>query len=73
LYTIRRADGSAVSYVAGPTMASLPRSMPVGTVILKKKWETGYEIDGDWGRRRSAMGHVCTGRAIPCAGFHLAC
>jgi hypothetical protein len=47
-YTIRRTDGSLANYVAGPTIASLPRSMPVGTVILKKKWETGYEIDGHW-------------------------
>src|SRR5690348_15241712 len=45
-YTIKRSDGSLTQYVAGPTIASLPRSMPVGTTILKRRWETGYEIDG---------------------------
>jgi len=45
-YTVRGADGNAQVFLAGPTDGSLPRSMPVGTHIRKKRWHLGYERDG---------------------------
>ncbi len=47
-YTIRGADGREFHYTAGPTDASLARSMPVGTVLNKQRWNLGYERDGAW-------------------------
>lgn len=45
-YTVRRDDGSEQVFWAGPTDASLPRSMPVGTRIRKEPWHLDYERDG---------------------------
>jgi hypothetical protein len=45
-YTIRGADGREQVYWAGPTDASLPRSMPVGTRIQKKRWQLEFTRDG---------------------------
>jgi hypothetical protein len=41
-YTIEASDGQEQSFIAGPTDGSLPREMPVGTVIQKKKFELSY-------------------------------
>jgi hypothetical protein len=45
-YAIRQGDGQTKQYVAGATDDSLPRRMPVGTVIAKKKYEACYMRDG---------------------------
>jgi hypothetical protein len=45
-YQIKGPDGSISEYVAGPTDKSLPRRMPVGTQIRKKKYELGYVLNG---------------------------
>ena len=47
-YVIRDPDGQNRIYLAGPTDASLPRSMLVGTRISKKRWSVYYERDGRW-------------------------
>ena len=47
-YTIRDSDGRELHYTAGPTDASLPRSMPVGTTLNKQRWRLGYEQNGKW-------------------------
>ncbi len=45
-YTLQGADGKSSAYIAGPTDASLPRDMPVGTTLQKTRWQLGYERDG---------------------------
>jgi hypothetical protein len=47
-YIIQGLDGQTQAYLAGPTDASLQRSLPVGTHIHKKRGELGYEVDGRW-------------------------
>jgi hypothetical protein len=42
-YILHGKDGQSQVYVAGPTDASLPRSMPVGTYLKKQKWHLYYE------------------------------
>ncbi|MGB2675763.1 MAG: hypothetical protein WAN12_01595 [Candidatus Acidiferrum sp.] len=46
-YIVRAADGREAGYVAGASDASLPRSLPVGTTIKKRKWHLDYERDGE--------------------------
>jgi len=46
-YTVRGRDGNETVFWAGPTDGSLPRSMPVGTSIRKKRWHLDYERDGN--------------------------
>jgi hypothetical protein len=45
-YTLRTTDGSNVLYVAGATDATLPRYIPVGTYIKKRRWRLSYERNG---------------------------
>ncbi len=45
-YKLRDSDGHMTVYVAGPTDSSLPRSMPVGTSLRKRRWHLSYERDG---------------------------
>jgi hypothetical protein len=45
-YTLRGLDGDSV-YVAGPTDASLPRSLPIGTHLRKQRWHLDYERNGE--------------------------
>ena len=45
-YLIRGPDGRGQRYVAGATDASLPRSLPAGTRLLKRPWTFSYERDG---------------------------
>lgn len=45
-YILRGPDGRETAYAAGPTDSSLPRSMPVGTTLKKKRWHLDYEQDG---------------------------
>jgi hypothetical protein len=47
-YIIRSADGHDHQYVAGPTDASLDRSIPIGSQIQKKWGQLGYEVNGQW-------------------------
>jgi hypothetical protein len=47
-YKIRGADGREFQYVAGATDASLERSIPVGSRIVKKWGQLGYELNGKW-------------------------
>lgn len=45
-YNIRGQDDKKTVYIAKPTAASLPRSMPIGTHIRKNRWNYSYERDG---------------------------
>jgi hypothetical protein len=45
-YVFKNPEGRTVTYIAGPTDASLPRSMPVGTYIKKRRGHYSYERDG---------------------------
>src|ERR1017187_513897 len=45
-YTLKGPDGQTQSYIAEPTDASLPRNMPGGTHIVKRRWRVSYERDG---------------------------
>jgi hypothetical protein len=45
-YTVRGPNGDEQVFRAGRTDASLPRSMPVGTRILKQQWHLDFERDG---------------------------
>ena len=45
-YTLRGPDGHESIYTAGPTDASLPRSMPIGTFLKKRRWHLDYEKNG---------------------------
>jgi len=45
-YSLRGTDGRESVYTAGPTDASLPRSMPVGTYLKKQRWRLDYEKNG---------------------------
>jgi hypothetical protein len=45
-YTILGRDGHETTYTAGCTDGSLPRSMPVGTVLRKIRWHLDFERDG---------------------------
>ena len=45
-YTVRGLDGQEQVFFGGPTDASLPRSMPVGTRIRKQQWHLDYEENG---------------------------
>jgi len=46
-YTVQTSDGKRQNLVAGPTDGSLPREMPVGTVIQKRKFELSYTRNGE--------------------------
>ena len=45
-YVLRAADGHETQYVAGPTDASLPRYLAVGTVLHKERWHLSFSRDG---------------------------
>ncbi len=45
-YTVRGANGEERVFWAGPTDASLERSMPIGTRIRKLRWHLDYEQNG---------------------------
>ena len=45
-YVILGANGVKTQYVAGPTDESLPRRLPEGTHIAKKKFELAWELNG---------------------------
>jgi hypothetical protein len=46
IYTIRSDDGRKTQYVAGPTDASLARSLPVGSRVDKDQWQLDYRVNG---------------------------
>lgn len=45
-YIVRGLNGQNQTYVAGPTDASLPRTIPVGTHVKKLPWHWSYEENG---------------------------
>jgi hypothetical protein len=45
IISIRSDDGHEQSYTAGATDASLQRSLPVGTRLLKHRWSFSYEVN----------------------------
>jgi hypothetical protein len=47
-YLVQRRDGTNQIFVAGPTDASLPRNIAVGTTLRKLRWHVNYESDGYW-------------------------
>ncbi len=46
VYALRGADGSQHQYIAGPTDRSLPRRLPEGIHISKKKYDLVWERNG---------------------------
>jgi hypothetical protein len=44
-YMLRTPEGDTGRYVAGATDASLPRNIPVGSYIKKRRWQLSYEQD----------------------------
>jgi hypothetical protein len=44
-YVLLTAKGDTDRYVAGATDASLPRNIPVGSYIKKRRWHLSYEQD----------------------------
>jgi len=46
-YRLRAPGGHESEYVAGPTDASLPRRLPVGTVLHKERWHLSFSRDGN--------------------------
>jgi hypothetical protein len=47
IYLIRGSDGREHEHVAGPTDKSLPRRLPEGTYLKKKKYELSYIKNGE--------------------------
>jgi hypothetical protein len=47
-YVVRDDLGHDQTYVAGPTDASLERSLSVGTRIEKRWGQLGYRVNGEW-------------------------
>jgi hypothetical protein len=45
-YVVKSDAGLDQTYIAGPTDASLQRSLPVGTRVVKNRGELSYEING---------------------------
>ena len=69
-YTLRGPDGGQRIYVAGATDASLPRSLPVGTYLRKKKWRLSYTENGEIVNDFPISFYVLTlGIAIGCLGW----
>lgn len=46
IYVVRGNDGVTQKYVAGATDGSLPRNIPLGAHITKRKWELSYLLNG---------------------------
>ena len=46
IYTILSDDGRTTQYVAGPTDASLARSLPVNSRVDKDRWHLDYSVNG---------------------------
>ncbi len=69
-YTLRGPDGGQQVYVAGPTDASLPRSLPLGTYLRKKKWSLSYTENGRIVNDFPILFYILTlGMAIGCLGW----
>ena len=47
IYVMRGSDGREYQHVAGPTDKSLPRGLPEGTHIKKKKYQLSYIKNGE--------------------------
>ena len=45
-YTVRAADGTEQNYTSRDSDGALQRSLPVGTVLHKQKWQLDYSING---------------------------
>jgi hypothetical protein len=45
-YVLENAAHLREMYVAGPTDHSLPRRLPIGTTVVKKKWSMSYWLNG---------------------------
>jgi hypothetical protein len=46
VYTLQRSDGSIGEYTATRNDPSLPRTIPIGASVTKKKWELSYLLNG---------------------------
>lgn len=47
-YVVEDASHSRRQYDAGPNDHSLPRRLPIGTVVVKEQWKLGYSLDGKY-------------------------
>ena len=48
IYTLRTPNGGNRTFISGPTNASLPRDLKIGSNLTKRKWELGYSINGNY-------------------------
>ena len=47
-YVVEDASHSRETYIAGPNSHSLPKRLPIGTVVIKERWKLGYSVDGKY-------------------------
>lgn len=48
IYTVSTSNGGKSTFISGPTDASLPRDLKIGSNLEKRKWELGYSINGNY-------------------------
>ena len=48
VYTVSTPNGGNSTFISGPTDASLPRDLKIGSNLEKRKWELGYSINGNY-------------------------
>jgi hypothetical protein len=46
-YIVESLSGLRKTYVAGPNTHSLPRRLPIGTIVVKEAWKFDYSINGE--------------------------
>lgn len=46
IYTVKNSGGGTLTYIAGATDSSLPRNLPIGAHVTKRRWDLGYTVDG---------------------------
>ena len=46
IYTLAASDGSSHTFTSGSTDSSLPRELPVGSRLVKRKNHLSYTLDG---------------------------
>jgi hypothetical protein len=69
-YLIQAPNGQIFPYVAGCTDASLPRSLPVGTNIIKRRWEWKPRLNGAGPSDNTTIFYLAaSGTAIGCLAW----
>lgn len=58
VYRLQRSDGSVTSYTATTNDPSLPRTLPIGASVAKRRWELAYAVNGQPVNDFPLMGYV---------------